>query len=282
MQRGWVAACMAVACFMGCRSEPAMTRQLDKERLIGTIRQKLLESVEAEKSAVLATTDEESQTLAQEARNSAAAIDTLRGELRQRIVADGRRAEVEKLDAFDEAWAGLKRIDERLLARAVANTNLKATRLLSREGATALDRFVNGLTAMQRAVTDPETIRTLSRASVAALRSESVLFVHIPSADDAEMTRLEQQLRDLGAEVEGCLRAARESGQAGQEQLASTSQAWDEFQRLVPEIVRLSRQNSNVISFDVSVHEKRQAMQECLSALSALSVAVEAGPHDTR
>lgn len=282
MKHGWLAAAMVLTLCAGCSSESAMVRQMRKERLIGTIRAKLLEAVEAEKSAVLATTDEESQALAQEARNSAVEINTMRAALRQLIVADGLRAEIEKLDAFDVAWAELERVDERLLARAVANTNLKAMRLLSRDGAAALDRFVDGLTAMQRTITDPEMIRMLARAAVAALRSQSLLFVHIPSADDAEMSRIEQQLHDLGGEVERCLGSARESGQAQPEQLVSTSQAWDEFQRLATEIIRLSRQNSNVISFDVSVHEKRQAMKACLSALSALSAAVDAGPHATR
>jgi hypothetical protein len=270
---------MALALAVGCSWEPATVRQMHKERLIETIRQKLLESVEAEKSAVLATTDEESQALAQEARNFETDIDKLRGELRQLIVADGRRGEIENLDAFDIAWAKLERVDERLLALAVENTNLKATRLLSREGAAALNRFVDELMGMQRTVTEPEMIRTLSRASVAALRSQSLLFVHIPSADDAEMTRLEQQMRDLNGEVERCLSTARESGQPGLEQLASASQAWSEYQRLAAEVVQLSRQNSNVISTDVSVHEKRQAMNACLSALSALSAAVDVSPH---
>lgn len=282
MKHRWIVLCMALALAGGCSSEPAMMRQVRKERLIGAIQQKLLESVEAEKSAVLATTDEESQALALEARTFGAEINTMRGELRQIIVADGRREEIEKLDAFDVAWAEIERVDERLLALAVANTNLKASRLLSREGTAALDRFVDGLTEMQRMVTDPEMIRTLTRAAVAALRSQSLLFVHIPSADDAEMTRLEQGMHDLSAEVERCLGSARESGQAELEQLASTSRAWDEYQRLAAEVVRLSRQNSNVISFDVSVHEKRQAMKACLSALSALSAAVDVGPHPRR
>src|SRR5262245_60503451 len=185
MRHRWIVPCAAVAVIVGCNSEPAMVRQIRKERLISGIRQKLLESVEAEKIAVLATTDEESQASAQESKKSAAEINRLRGELRQLIAADGRREEIEKLDAFDAAWAEVERIDERLLTLAVANTNLKATRLLSREGAAALDQFVDGLTAMQRAVTDPEMIRALSRAGVAALRSQSLLFVHIPSADDA-------------------------------------------------------------------------------------------------
>jgi hypothetical protein len=259
-----------------------MLRQMRKERLIDAIREKLLESVEAEKSAVLATTDAESKASALEAKNFETKINKLRAELRRLIVADGQQVEIEKLNAFDVAWAELERVDARLLALAVANTNLKAIRLLSRDGAADLDRFVDQLAEMQRAVTEPELIRTLSRASVAALRSESLLFVHIPSADDAEMTRLEQQMQELNAQVTRELDSARESGRLDREQLASASQAWDEYQGVAAEVVQLSRQNTNVISIDVSIHEKRGATRECLAALSALSAALDVGPHATR
>jgi len=259
-----------------------MVRQIHKVRLIDAIRQKLLESTEAEKSAVLATTDDESKAAALEAKKYEVEVNKVRGELRQLIDAHGRPEEIEKLDAFDAAWAELERVDARLLELAVANTNLKAARLLSRDGAAVLDRFTDRVAEMQRTVTDPELLRTLSRASVAALRSQALLFAHIPSADDAEMTRLEQQMKELDAEVERCLSSARENGQPSQKLLASALGAWQENQRLTVEILRLSRLNSNVISFDVSVHEKRQATKQCLAALSALAAAVDLGPYGTR
>ncbi len=281
MKRRWIT--LAVVAFtVGCNSESAGPRQMHKQRLLDTISQTLLGSVEAEKSAVLATTDEESRALALEAKKFAGEINKQRAELRQLIAADGRHEEIAKLDAFDVAWAQLERVDERLLGLAVENTNIKATQLLSREGATALDRFVDGLNQMQKVVTDPEMIRTLAGASIAALHSQSLLFMHIPAADDAEMTRLEKQMHDLSAAVEGSLSSVRERAQTEPEQLAGTSAAWAEYQRLAAEVIRFSRRNSNVISFDVSVHEKRQATKECLAALAALSAAIDVGPHSAR
>ncbi len=273
---------MALVAVAGCSGEPALVRQMRKEHLINAIRQRLFESVEAEKSAVLATTDEESQALALEVQHSATDINRLRGELRPLIVADGRHEEIEKLDAFDATWTELEGVDHRLLALAVANTNLKAARLSAREGVAALDRFVDALTEMQRSAMEPEMIRTLSRASVAALRGQSLLLVHIPTADEAEMTRLEQRMGTLSDEVDRNLASARESGAPLPQQLATASQAWSEYRRIAADVLRLSRENTNVISFDVSVHEKRQATKECLSALSALLAAVESGSPATR
>lgn len=273
---------IVLAAVAGCSAEPALVRQMRKERLINAIRQRLFESVEAEKSAVLATTDEESQALALEVQHSATDINRLRGELRPLIVADGRREEIEKLDAFDATWTDLQGVDQRLLALAVANTNLKAARLSAREGVAALDRFVDALTEMQRAAAEPEMIRTLSRASVAALRGQSLLLVHIPTADEAEMTRLEQRMSTLDEEVDRNLASARESGAPLPQQFATATEAWSEYRRIAADVLRLSRENTNVISFDVSVHEKRQATKECLSALSALLAAVESGSSATR
>ena len=266
----------------GCRGEPAFLRQAHKEDLIGAIQRTLLASVEAEKSAVLATTDEESVQMAREAQDLAAKIDLLRAELRAQIVEDGRPAEVESLDVFDARWKELRAVDERLLALAVANTNLKAARLSAREGLAAVERLVDALGAMQRASTDPETIRTLGDASVAALREQSLLLIHIPTADDAEMTRLEQQMAVLGGSVERTLASLRAAGAPPGDALLAASEAWTEHRRIAAEVVRLSRENTNVRSFEVSVHEKRKVTRECLDALAALLAAVESGPQPAR
>jgi len=276
MKRGTIALVLASLTAVGC-SEPV---QLRKQRLINAIRQTLLESVEAEKSAVLATTDEESQTLVKESQRFTAEIDRMRGELRELIVAGSVAAEVKALDDFDAAWAEFENVDQRLLALAVANTNLKATRLSAEEGTAALERFVDAVTAMQAATADAETIRALSRTSVAALRINSLLLTHIPTAGETEMTRLEQQIEAASGEVDRSLAAA--SGQLEPKQVAAATQAWADYRRILADVVRLSRQNTNVISFDVSVHEKRKATKDCLAALNALSEAVESGKRATR
>ena len=65
-------------------------------------------------------------------------------------------------------------------------------------------------------------------------------------------------------------------------QMEQALQAWTEFQRVAADVLRLSRQNTNVISFDVSIHEKHDKTKQCLSALSALLAAVESGSQATR
>jgi hypothetical protein len=253
-----------------------------EQYLIHAIRRAVLESVEAEKISVLATTDEESEAAAAETRKFAGEVDRLLGELRPPIARDGRESARQALGAFEAAWTELKDVDERLLALAVRNTNLKAARLSVGEGAAALERFVAALAAIRGESANPDDIRALADASSAALRVHILILVHIPESDPAEMTRLDEQIQALSEEVDRHLARARESGSGVDQQLAEASRAWAEHRRVAADVVRLSWENSNVISFDVSVHEKRKATRDCLDSLDALSNAVGASMRATR
>lgn len=266
----------------GCSEEPLFEREFHKARLIDDIRHDLLQSVEAEKSAVLATTEEESEALAEQSRASTKEVNRLLGELRTLIAEDAEVPETEKLGAFESTWSELQKVDQRLLELAVANTNLKAARTMMGEGGAVLDRLVGALDQLEKATAQPEAIRTISRASVATLRIHSALLLHIPAAGDAEMTRMEQQIEALSDAVDDNLAAMRESGELPADQLAAATEAWDAYQRIGSEVLRLSRENTNVISFDVSVHEKRYATKECLSALAALRAEIDSTQRATR
>lgn len=266
----------------GCRGEPAFLRQAHKEELIGAIERTLLASVEAEKIAVLTSSEEEAQQAASATRELTAEADRLRAQLAGLVAEDARPAEVESLDAFDVRWKELTTVDERLLALALSNTNLKAARLSARDGLAAVDRLVGALETMQRASDDPATIRLLGDASVAALREEVLLLIHVPSADDAEMTRLEERMDALATTVEATLAVARTKPGLPGDALEAASSAWSDYRRIAAEVIRLSRENSDVRSHEVSVHDKRKVTRECLEALTALLAAVESGPQPVR
>jgi len=267
--------------FVGCSGEPALLRQMKKVGLVNNIQHELLESVDAEKSAVLATTDEESKKFAEESRQSDAKVDELRASLAELIQIDPARDEKEKLDAFDAKWNELKAIDERLLELAVANTNLKASRLLAREGSASRDRFTGAMDKMMASTDDVAAVRALATAATAVARIQSLLFVHIPEASDAEMTALEGRIRTLGATVDAQIAAGTAALPASAPK-ADATQAWSDYQRMAAEVIRLSRLNTNVISFDVSTHEKHTATQACLDALASLRESIQGGPHATR
>jgi hypothetical protein len=266
-----------------CNRQPALLRQVEKVGLVNSIQHRLLESVEDEKSAVLAVTDEESAEFAGRSKRSAEEIDRLKTRLAELIAVDERRDEVEKLAAFAVKWDELKAIDARLLDLAVANTNLKAAHLLAQEGSVALDRFITSVDAMMLACSDVGAVRPLATATTAVARIQSLLLVHIPAASDAEMTTLETRIQGLGASVDAALReAAPLVPPTASSAATDAAQAWAEYQRIAAEVIRLSRLNTNVISVDVSIHEKRTATRACLDALGELRSAIQGGPHPTR
>ncbi len=263
-------------------AEPALLTGTRKIALVADLRHRLLESVEAEKSAVLATTDTESAAFAAESKRAAAEVNRVRGELQSLVVSDGRASEVETLGAFDTAWAILEVTDAKLLDLAVANTNLAATRSAGGEGAAALDRTVTAIGDMERASSNPGVLRDLSAAAVSALLVQTVLIRHIPSADDAEMTALEQRIDELTERVDRILADVAADAAVPPELSARAGDEWSEYRRILVEVLQLSRRNTNVLSFDLAVHGKRDAMRGCLDALDDLGAAMESVPQPSR
>lgn len=271
---------LGVALAAACGRQPALLRQIDKLGLVNTIQRRLLESVDAEKSAVLALTDEESRQFAEQSKRSDEEIDQLQKRLAAMVDEDGRPDEREKLAAFAAKWTALEDVDKRLLELAVANTNLKAARLAARDGSAALDRFVTAVDVMMAASSDVAGVRALAGATAAVARIQSLLFVHIPESSDAEMTSVEGRIRALGETVDAALRGAATT--AASPAANDAAAAWADYQRITAEVIRLSRLNTNVISFDVSTHEKRAATRACLDALTELRDAIQGGPNPTR
>jgi hypothetical protein len=89
------------------------------------------------------------------------------------------------------------------------------------------------------------------------------------------MTALEGRIAALEAVVDATL--------AAEPAASDLRAAWAAYRAATVEVVRLSRENTNVRSFALSVHEKRDASQACEAALQALVTEVQtAGPQPTR
>jgi hypothetical protein len=263
---------------VACDREPALLRQAREAEVVVSLSRAFQKSVEAEKSAVLATTDDESERFASESRQAAAEVERLQKELQVLIGGDGRQAERDRLQAFGAAWAKVAAIDARLLPLAVANTNLKAAHRSTHEAAAALERLETALAALEGESKDPARLRELSRAAVAALTIQTLHAPHIASPSDPEMTALEARIQGLQLTVDRVL--AVDSGGARRDEAL---QAWRDYQAHTAEVLRLSRENTNVLSFSISVHEKRDASTAADAALQALVTEVQsAGPRPTR
>ena len=279
--RSWLV--LAFAALSACNSEPAFVRYQQELALLHRIEGSFSRSVDAEKSAVLADSDEESKKFAAESRAAAGEVDGELRDLSALIHVDGRPADLAKLAAVESSWAELRGIDARLLELAVANTNLKAMALSAGDAARALDRVVAALTAIADGSADPEQVRKLAAASIAALRIQTLHAPHIASANAAEMDRLEGEMSNSAHVVSRVLTELGEQASAPvRAHFEEAAAAWAEYQRTSAEVVRLSRENTNVRSFDLSIHEKRTATERFRAALAALVDGVQSSLPATR
>ena len=253
--------------------------------LIERIRLNLATASEAEKSAVMAITDQESQTFADQARAASTAVDEERRELELLVGQSGRENERELLSQFSRAFVECQRIDSELLGLAVKNTNLKAYSLAFGPAAEALNEMDGALSHMiaaSAASNSPEAKRVMLLASGAqsgALRIQSILPPHISEESDQKMDQLESSMAQEDQMVRKDLAGLNAIlGPGGSSDLKTAGSAYDRFNETKKEVLRLSRQNTNVRSLAISLNQKRTAVLMCQDALAALEKAVREEP----
>jgi hypothetical protein len=256
------------------------TRRVD---LVGRMQFELASESEAEKSAVLATTDEDSRAFAEQARADSGKIEEHRIELGDLLATGGTPGERELLAQFTTAFADLQRIDSDVLALAVKNTNVKAYRLAFGAAATAVREGNAALARLVTAHADSPEVKTIMLqafgAEVSALRIQTLLPPHIAEESDKRMDELEALMATEDTQVRRSLNglAALRTLQQDTDLKIATAR-YEEFSNLRTQILALSRENSNVRSLSISLNQKRKAMLVSQAALSALQQAIEAEP----
>lgn len=259
------------------------TRKVD---LVGRMRADLASAAEAEKSAVLATTDDDSLAFADRARALSAGVEQARQELSMLLQTDGTQNERDLLAQFSQAFVELQRIDADVLSLAVKNTNLKAYALAYGPAAEALGDMGAALARLGAdggdARTDagsPESTKAAllaSAAQVAALRIQTSLPPHIAAERDETMDELEARMATEEQGVRTSLDGlAALPSLAGNADLATAASQWARFGGIKSQILALSRENTNVRSLDMSLHRKRTVLLVTQDALASLQRAVE-------
>jgi hypothetical protein len=247
--------------------------------LVGRMQAALYSASEAEKSAVLAVTDADSQTFADQARAATAELERERQELGRLLGSDGTQNERATLAQFSEAFASVQRIDEEVLRLAVKNTNVKAYALTFGPAADTLGEMDAALArVVARAGDAPEARRATLLAfgvRVEVLRIQSLLAPHIAEESDAKMDRLEALMAKEEQQARKDLAGlAALPGLAGDADLAIAAARFASYVELKARILALSRENTNIQSLALSLNQKRKAMILCLDALNTLRQAV--------
>jgi hypothetical protein len=239
----------------------------------------LLKSVEAEKSAVMADTDEASQAFAQQAQEATGLVEQERREVQGLMEQDHSAEEGKLLQEFDGTWSEFLKTDRVILDFAVQNTNLKAARLSFGAGREAMTRLEAALT---RLTSNPAGSRKEQQMAGAACRiltaGWKILYLqapHIAEAEDKRMDEIEAVIRRQQAEMAHAFKILRTAvPPEKRSSLEEAEAALAEIQKVTAQVIALSRQNTNIKSFGLSLGRKRMISARCDEILSALQEAV--------
>ena len=226
-----------------------------------------------------------SKTFADQARASTATLREESERLRKLLEPGGSRGEQDLLAQFSKAFADFERIDSELLSLAVQNTNLKAYSLAFGPAAEALTEMDDALSRVveQRASSaepdDKKVILLAEGARISALRIQTLLPPHIAEESDQKMDELEARIAREDREVRKDLADLTAiQSLAGNPDLATAAARYSGFTDLKSQILKLSRENTNVRSLAISLNQKRKSMFLCQDALTALQQAIEREP----
>jgi len=258
--------------------QSAFERSAQKLQLIQTLSRDLLAAAEAEKSAVMADTDEASQSLAEQSIQASQNAEKVRRELAPLLA--GKSQEVHLFQEFSSCWEKLQEIDREVLSLAVQNTNLKALRLSFVPAAEALRSMQEALNhLMDVAATSPHAvpiIRLAAKAITGALNVYMLQAPHIAESTVARMDEMEAVMQSLDAQVTDALQNLQALvDEPGKPFFEAAWASYKHFQNINAEIVDLSRQNSNVRSLTLSLGQKRKTTAECQDRLEALQETVQ-------
>jgi len=247
--------------------------------LVERMRLALASASEAEKSAVMAITDEDSQKFADQARAATTEVEQGGKELGELLQSGGTANEKNLLAQFSKVFTEFQRIDSDLLVLAVKNTNLKAYNLAFGPAADALqemDDAFSRIVAKSAAAPEARNIALLAfGAQTAALRIEALLAPHIAEESDSKMDELElrmtKQDQEVRKDLDGLAALPVIHGDAD---LEAATLDYAKFSKIRTQILALSRENTNIRSLAISLNQKRKVMLVCQDALAALQQAI--------
>jgi hypothetical protein len=250
-----------------------------KLETLSTLRINFLKSIEAEKLAVMAETDEASLAFADESKKAAESVEADLKELSRLIAMHPAEDDLKLLEEFEAAWEQVRKIDRVILDLAVQNTNLKAFRLSFGKGREIVDCFENALNGLTRDVTDVRLVRAAADALSAELTILSLHAPHIVSPDDEAMNRIEQVIYAKEEVVQRSLENLARLAPADKEIYINEAVAADrEFRAVTATVLKWSRENTNVNSLSISLDRKQKAVALCEALLDQLHNAFMSQP----
>jgi hypothetical protein len=267
-------------CTPPMRYEDTYKNIVKKRELLSQMRADLHKSVEMEKNAVMALTDEESREFADQSLAASAAVEQNQKQLNSLIDAAPLQDERNLIIEFNNCWTELRKLDQVILELAVQNTNLKAASLSREKGAEVVQRFEHALNDVLKSYSgtrnEGRVARLIFRAITAGLKIHNLHSFHIAEASDEKMDQIETQMKTEENEASKSLdELASIVGEKSRHALLQAKTAFSEFMEVTAEVIKLSRQNSNIKSLELSLGKTRKVTAQCDEILAAFQETVQ-------
>jgi hypothetical protein len=275
--------------FMHFQQEQSPVAQLafkaKRIELAGQMRLALALASEAGNSAVMATTDRDSHNFADQARAATKTVERDLRELTELLHKGGAKNEEELLAGFSQTFTDLQRIDKDLLNLAVQNTNLKAYRLAFGPAEDVLKEMDSLLLHIaEKAAGSSKSscpVRQLAdEIRIGALRIQTMLPPHIAEESSQKMDKLEALIanedRNIRKNLEDLTGLLKSSGDSSDVEAITARYA--RFREIKAQIIKLSRENTNVRSLSIALNEKRKIMLAGQDTLASLVQAIQQEP----
>jgi hypothetical protein len=257
-------------------TETDVFSNLVKQReIIAGMRTNLLESINAEKNALLADGESESKTFADQARAASEAVARARWDLEPLLDATVVSNEKERVGEFDTFWKEFQELQKKILDLDIEGTNIKAIALSSNQGQAAVKRFEENIVKLVQANATigrcGEVSKLASDALVALMKIQYLHTPHIHELADEKMDQIEKTMRVQDAIVQDALAALGAIiDPASRKLLDQTTQVYVDFAAVTDDVIKLSRTNTNVQSLELAMGRERLVAAKCNEILSTL------------
>jgi hypothetical protein len=269
-----IVASVIVTSTLACGGRPVLFEGVRARALASSLHVNFTKAVEASERAVMADTDDASDTAAKEARSASDAALKNAEELKGVLAYIGDSDEVKELEQFAARFDELRKLDDEILPLSVENSNLKAQRLSFGEAQRAADDLTTAVNALAAQDRDADRAVAALRCLNAVLTIQVLQARHIAEASDARMTAIEQQMDQVTATAREQLARLASRAKPGDHDIAAAHVALDLFVDDNRAIVRMSRRNTNVRSLALSLGRKRVIVADCEAHLGAIDAAL--------
>jgi hypothetical protein len=235
--------------------------------------------VEAEKSAVIADTDEASQAYANQALKAGESLERDFRDFNSLVQKDHTQGESKLLTEFQACWTEFKKTDQQLLDYAVKNTNIKAAKLSFDQGSQTMKRFEEALNELGGGKSanreEAQVVRPVAEALAAGYKIHYLHAPHIAAANDDQMDEIEGEIKKNQEKIKRSLDQLKTLVPTKKQgALQKAKKADEELEQVTNKVIELSRQNTNIKSFELSLGRKRKITAQCDEILLGLQETV--------